>query len=284
MVSYSDRALWARRKFFEPYNDVTIIVEDVGQENFYTKVFQRLLQGKVRVKRVIGVGGKHKVMEQFSTSQTGNYQPEFFLVDGDFDEILGRICPTNANFYRLPRYDIENYLIEEPAVCSVAEEQSPGRSAQQHQVDLQFEQWLSEVISNSIRLVAAAALWQDLGIRGERVSQAIVGHSQNPESIPDMHNIEFYIERCKAAQTIVRPAQFDVLLQRMVHRMGTSVNERRQRISGKHILIPLIIRLLNKHTGTQVKRDSLCFRLASKCEFTELQDLRDRVLAISNRT
>ena len=58
MLRYSDQGLSARPIFFSPYNDITIIVEDVGKEHFYTEVFKRLLQEDLRIAQVLGVGGK----------------------------------------------------------------------------------------------------------------------------------------------------------------------------------------------------------------------------------
>jgi len=141
MLRYSNQALWARRKFFAPYNDLTIVVEDTSKENFYTNLFARLLQGELRIGRVIGVGGKSQVFERFYTQRPGQ-RPEFFLVDGDFDEILRRPYPSESNFYRLPMYDIESFLIDETAICLIAEEQAPDVAAEMHRDDLQISEWL----------------------------------------------------------------------------------------------------------------------------------------------
>lgn len=280
MLRYSSQALWARRKFFAPYNDINIIVEDTSKENFYTNLFTRLLQGELRIGKVIGVGGKSQVLER-CYSQERTQQPEFFLVDGDFDEILRRPYPDQINFYRLSKYDIESFLIDETAICLIAEEQAPAIAVETHRDSLRINDWLSNVITSSIRLAAAAALWQELGIRVNQISQGIQRHSQNAAITPEAEKIAEYINDRKTQQSAVKPIQFDVLLNRMVKRMGASEDEWLRWISGKHILIPLMVRLMNRHTGSQLNQDSLCFRLALHCDLSELQELRSRILSIA---
>ena len=129
MLRYSDEGLAARPAFFAPYHDVIIIVEDEGKENFYTELINRLLRGKLSNTQVLGVGGKRQVLERFE-GREGNPHGwrEFYLVDGDFDGLLGRQSPNSHVFFRLRRYDIESYLVEEAAVCTVAEEERPRES------------------------------------------------------------------------------------------------------------------------------------------------------------
>ena len=67
MIRYSDKGLAARPAFFASYNDITIIVEDFGKENFYTQVLKRLLHNDLRIHKVIGVGGKQQVIKRFKS-------------------------------------------------------------------------------------------------------------------------------------------------------------------------------------------------------------------------
>ena len=197
MLSYSDDALWVRRRFFAPYNDVSIIVEDMGRENFYNNLFQTMLQGEVTIDSVIGVGGKREVIRRYENSDPASEPPEFYLVDGDFDEVLNIVSPVGANFHRLPRYDIENFLIEESALSLVAEETSPGKSAQEYVELLQFADWICRAVKASILLAAAAALWRELEIEEPELLQSIERHSQQSGPVPDKDLIASYIDECK---------------------------------------------------------------------------------------
>ena len=280
MTRYSNPALWVRRRFFSSYNDVTIIVEDMGKENFYVNIFQRLLGDRVKIRQVNGVGGKTEVIRRFNARVPSPRQPEFFLVDGDFDELLGIQYPNDPHFYRLTRYDIETFLVEGDAICSVAEEESPSRSAKTYDIELQVQQWLSQILEISIRLSAASALWQELNITHPRFLQSIERHIPPSQTLPDRNSIQAYIDQMKMQQSVVSPAEFDHRLEVMIARMGDSNIERRKWVSGKHIVMPLTMRLLSPYVARKFDKDSLCFRLAIKCEFAELSELKNRILAV----
>lgn len=280
MLQYSAEGLSARPAFYAPYNDVTIIVEDQDDENFYTQVLSRLLQGRFRIEQVLGVGGKRQVIQRFHDRSGKLDWQEFYLVDGDFDELIGRECPDSVYFYRLRQYDIESYLLEEAAICAIAEEESPRSTAAEYQASMQVGRWMTEVVDASIRLVACVALFQELDEQQAGISQTIERYVARDAAFPDKLTIEDHIGRFKAGQSMVEPQDFDRRLEQMLSRMGTSEFDRRRWISGKDILLPLLIRLLHQHTkGRRLNKDSLRFRLAGKCEFTELDELRDRILA-----
>ena len=112
MLRYSDAALAVRPTFFAQCADIIVIVEDMGKENFYTQVLNHLLKGKAKVYKVLGVGGKTQVIRRFEARRKKPAPVEFYLIDGDFDELLERACPIDSKFYRLQRYDIESYLVE----------------------------------------------------------------------------------------------------------------------------------------------------------------------------
>ena len=282
MIRYSDQALSARPTFFGPYNDITIIVEDTNKEPFYTEVFRRLLGSELTITRVLGVGGKSTVLTRLA-DRSGDPlgRPEFYVVDGDFDELINRQSSGSTNFYKLRRYDIESYLMEETAICTVAQEQSPSVSLAVFKSSLQIDNWVSEIVGASIRLAACAALLQELDDRRTRISQSIERYIGLNPILPDESAIQSCIDRVAYEQGCVEPAQFYDLLESMTKRMGTSQSEHVRWISGKHILIPLVIRLLKSKGSANLSKDSLCFRLAKHCDFGGLVELRDRILAVA---
>ena len=281
MLKYSDDGLAARPAFFASYNDITIIVEDTGKESFYTQILNRLLGGKLRIYKVIGVGGKEQVFRRFERSGGKSLAREFYLVDGDFDELLGRACPGSNRFYRLHRYDMESFLIEEHPICIIAEEESPRTNAVEFRDLLQIQSWETEAVNAAVRLAACAALLQELDDRRIEISQSIEQYVSGNKTIPDKAMIESQIAQVRETQSVVEHEEFDRLLEQMVARMGASNRERRRWISGKNILVPLMTRLLRQHTGRNVEKESLCFRLAKNCEFSELAVLRDLILAVA---
>ena len=113
------------------------------------------------------------------------------------------------------------------------------------------------------------------------MSQSIEQFVFGSGDIPDITKIESHIAEIRANQTVVEHHDFDRLLEEMIARMGMSSPEHRRWISGKWILLPLMIRLLRRHTNRSIGKESLCFRLAKTCEFPGLAELRERILAVA---
>ena len=280
MLTYSDEGYAARPAFFAAYNEITIIVEDFNKENFYTVLINNLLQGGLRIKQVLGVGGKRQVFERFKLqNKAQNGKPEFFLVDGDFDELLALAPPDSAYFYRLTLYDIESYLVEENALCILAQEEHPTIAVEKYKELFQIDSWMAQVVAVSTRLVACAALLQEHEETQTGISLTVERYISGGQILPDESLIDHHIGQVRTAQSIGDAATFDCLLDNMITRMGGSKEERMRWISGKDIVVPLAMRMLRMHTARSLNKESFCFRLAKHCELPRLAGLRARILA-----
>ena len=165
MISYSQRGLHTRVRFYTPYNGITIVVEDTSLEAFYTKLINRLIGDSMRVRRVIGVGGKDQVLRRYEKSahELGEWI-EFYLIDGDFDELLEVTLPKDCRLYRLPRYDIESFLVDPTAISAIAEEQKPSQSAEHYRRQLDFERWQIQLVDDIQPLIGCYVVLQELRV------------------------------------------------------------------------------------------------------------------------
>ena len=282
MLRYSDDGLAARPAFYAAYNDITIIVEDEGKENFYTEVLKRLFDGGLRITRVLGVGGKRQVLRRFEErGPSPQGRREFYIVEVAVDELLGLAHPDSDYFYRLRQYDIESFLVEETAICRIAQEERPRTSESEYRDLLQVDSWIVEVANASLRLAACAALVQESNETQSGVSQSIEQYVDHDSTLPDESKIGSHIGLVRASQSVVEHQEFDRLIEQMIARMGTSNHERMRWVSGKYIIIPLVIRLLRAQVRRSLGKESLCFRLARNCEFQGLAELRSRILAVA---
>ena len=82
MLRYSNAALAVRPRFFAPYNEITIIVEDAAGENLYTQIMKRLLGDVVSVGRVLGLGGKTQVVSRYEDRRNDTSSPSGILSCG----------------------------------------------------------------------------------------------------------------------------------------------------------------------------------------------------------
>ncbi len=280
MLRYSEEGLAARPALFAPYNDIIVIVEDRGKENFYTELIRRVLPSSDIRLQVLGVGGKELVFQRLAKYEENTIPwREFYLVDGDFDELLGKELPNSVYIYRLRRYDIESYLVEDIAICTIAEEESPRKTSSEYSDSLNIPKWLLDTVDAATRLAACVALLQELDDPQARISQTIEQYVGGNSALPDVDIVESHIASARQNQSLLTEQEFNGMLDRMTMRMGRSSTERMRWISGKDIFIPLLVRLLRRHVGRGLKKESLCFRLARHCEFAELAELRDRISA-----
>ena len=280
MLQYSDDALAVRPQFFAPYNDITIVVEDTAGENLYTQIINRLIGDRVTIYSVLGMGGKTQVLQRFESNGTASSRMEFYIVDGDFDELMGRTCPSSRYFYRLNRYDIESFLVEELAICIVAEEEHPSKNLEQHRNALQIHHWELETVLLWSRLVSCVILIQQIGDGELKMDLGVESYRSGDDVVPDESKIESAIARVSQSQSVLDRETFEGDLETMASSLGETHSERLRWVSGKDVLIPLATRLLRQHTGRNFRKESLCFRLAKHCQFQGLQELRQRLLSV----
>lgn len=280
MLSYSERALQARVQFYAPYNRITVIVEDTKLENFYTRLLTRLIGDNSPIRRVIGVGGKSQVLQRhLESSQRTRTTIEFYVVDGDFDELLDIVLPIDCCLYRLPRYDIESFLVDPMAISIIAEEQNPQHPAEYYLHELNFDRWLRRLLDDVQLLIACHVVMNQLSISSthiRKIERFVPGNGFQPS----VKSIKELVRQAAIDQEVLSEQEFNQRMKNVIHKMGTSIRERVRWISGKDILLPLIIRYLKSETGTNVSLDSLRFRLAVHCEFDELIELKERLLTL----
>ena len=281
MLQYSDDALAVRPQFFAPYNDITIVVEDTAGEGLYTQIIKRLLGDRVAIHSVLGVGGKTQVLRRFENNESASSRVEFYIVDGDFDELIGRRGPSDRSFYRLSRYDIESFLVEELAICIVAEEEQPSKNLEEHRNELQIDTWELETVLLWSRLVSCVVLLQGIGDGELKLDLGVESYRSRDDVVPDQSKIESAIARAVQSQSVLSQETCERHLEAIAARLGESHSERLRWVSGKDVLIPLAIRLLRRHTGRNFRTESLSFRLAKHCEFRELEELRQRILSVT---
>lgn len=248
-------------------------------EHFYTKLFQHLFGNRIDIRRVTGVGGKHQVLERFDQLRNNpKNTKEFYLVDGDFDELIGVSIPSHFRLYRLPRYDIENFLVEPKAVAAVAQEQHPKLGTDHYLKKLDFQRWQDSLAKRICRLIACHALLQTLKCSPRGAGSSILRFTSGNDNLPNEDEISRYINDHCNGQSELTTDEFDRELQDLVGRMGTSSAQILRWASGKKVILPLIICFLKSETSQNISLDSLRFRLVGFCRLDGLSELRDIVL------
>lgn len=105
--------------FFTAYrNDIDIYTEDESKDKvFYKKLFSRLLNGTdLNINDIYPLGSSDDVIEACK-KDTDTERKKIYIVDGDI-YIMFSPKQTIPNLYVLDSYCIENFIIDEEAVCN----------------------------------------------------------------------------------------------------------------------------------------------------------------------
>jgi hypothetical protein len=111
--------------FFLKVNDINFFFEDENHESFYERLLEKIFPS-LKINKVFCLGGKGEVLKKCKENQGKKLEtPNIYIVDKDFDDLLGKIFPVKELIY-LPRYSIENFLFDSNAFISVLLEELKG--------------------------------------------------------------------------------------------------------------------------------------------------------------
>lgn len=122
MLSYSARTAHAQAFLKHDSNDIDIYVEDKTCHNMWLNIVKNHLPNEIRLNSVIKIGSRIEVLEACKNDQKSGDRKKLYIIDGDYDFLLGRRKRSLKHLYRLRAYCIENLLITETALCDVVEE------------------------------------------------------------------------------------------------------------------------------------------------------------------
>jgi hypothetical protein len=161
--------------FYVQFNDVNFYIEDKDQENFYYEIFKKLFP-EIKLTKIFPLNGKDKVLKKAKRNKDD--KKKIFLVDKDFDDILGKKVKQSNLFY-LEQYSIENYLVEENSLKQYIIEEKPKTKHKE--------------ISKSFKLIdcinSAAKMFHDLTLMHLYVQR--MGLKIKNTSIPPERYLQF---------------------------------------------------------------------------------------------
>lgn len=188
MISYPARAARALGRLNRPYNDIDIYVEDTSNRNMWNELIKSIIPPSVRFRGVIQLGGKSKVLEACKLDQKRDDRSKLYIVDGDFDYVLGKRSPRLNFLYRVGAYCIENVLLSEKAVCYVGLASKPEWSEDQIKEQFDFNSWqakLTRVLKNVfISYAVAHALAPGIETVGFSVRHLYINTTEGPSICP----------------------------------------------------------------------------------------------------
>ncbi|WP_082578380.1 DUF4435 domain-containing protein [Lysobacter sp. Root690] len=275
MLQRSAAAKYAKHVFFTSFNDVDIFIEDTAIESkkIYMEIIRRAIGQEVSLAQIFPIGSKSKVLAQCAADQGARERKCVCIIDGDYDVLLGTPKPSLIRLFRLSRYCIENYLIDEQAILSVLDEEVVSMDLSSIRKIFDFSQWVEAVSRHLSKFVVASgvACQRRCGIATVNIplselSTCYTGH----------------VDQIKISQKII---DFEVATDAK-HGTGIFAADcaqvrRRHSIgddeltlffcSGKNLLLPLLKRRLQKSFAITTSSASFKLRVAKRCNIDDFK-------------
>lgn len=147
-----------------------------------------LLPPGTRLESVTMLGGREAVTKACELDQTSTNRKKLYIVDGDFDFLLGRRPKKLKYFYRLRANNIENLLMDEDCLVAVGLEQQPRKPERVLRNEFAFQQLINDLNANLTPLFVAYAatfkLDSTIQTTGFPVRKLITNTPQGPHIDP----------------------------------------------------------------------------------------------------
>lgn len=281
--SKNENYRYAESIFYDQFNDTHFYVEDADQEELYFIILRKLFP-TIQLNKIFPLGGKPNVIKH-CRANSGNKR-HIYLVDKDFDDMLGSTEPHENLFY-LKYFCIENYFLEEEAFVRYVIADKPKLKTAGVKDDLTFERKVRELFLELRFLFNLFYI----------VQQHEIENFPNTKLMPE----SFCLKDDQSSLDIFKVCDYKRRLVDVASRQGKvlDINEEFRRnastyfpvshvdhlhstISGKHVIHMLFHHLKRKFRTASTTIDSFCYRLAEHCKFDSLTDLRDYVSSYIN--
>lgn len=277
----SDNAIIASQVFNLHDTDLIVYVEDHDDngvsEKFYEIILKRIFDGKqLEVKTT---GGREKVIrlnQVFLDNPTYN---ALFIIDGDF-KILhtpSEIIPRGL--FRLEKYCIENYLIQEAAIITVLCENHTSMKTQQISEMLNFKKWEEHICSSTHNLVILYAVCDRLRLGKIKTSKRKLEEYKHNEhgilSLEAISSIEIQINNALYSKSEAQVEDMKSNIKQVIQDKNLTPMDT---LSGKSLLLPLVLqRSLRIVEKMYDDPDLFMHQLARKCDLSDLAQMKDSV-------
>jgi len=162
VIKYSPRAAKAIGQLKSHYNDIEVFVEDTGNHNMWLLVLRSIMPKGVKLESVTMLGGRNAVIKACELDQENDSRRKLYIIDGDMDFLLGKRAPGLKHLHRIRAANIENLILHEDALVSMALEHEVKKSDRTIRADLNFAEKYSALEKCLRPLFVAYAVVQKL--------------------------------------------------------------------------------------------------------------------------
>ena len=273
---------FAASVFYEGYNDFDVYIEDTaeGYPKIFSFMLSRLLPTTVTLEKVFPLGDRNQVVEAARReTEQKSHRSSVYIIDGDLYLLAGETTQLPPNVIVLPRYCIENFLIDEQAFLQIMNEESAGLNLDKIKETFDFEGWVGRsrpVLRNLFEVFAVS----------HKLKSGIATTSRGYKSI------------CKGETGEVDADKVAIIMQEieseLVRRYGVDDVESayeyvrknincdscflKTYVSGKDFLLPLLFVRMRFITSSKTANLFIKIRMSRWCSLEPLNDFGRQVI------
>lgn len=276
--SYSAEAEVSKAYLLREYNDIDIFIEDQDGQAMYLRILRHIVGSTVRIDNVYPLGSRSTVLAKCAQDQANRQRRRLYIIDGDFDCLLGNPAPSLRHLYRLSVYCIENLLLTEKGLLEIAQECEPKLTPKEVQQALDINKMLDHWVESLIPLFIVYAVSTQLGLGVETTGYTVL-RLLDVEKEPEVVFSATLIGRRKSKllREIVRSGRRDSAKKIFadLNRALSACTDQSGFISGKAYLLPLVWKYLSVRVQLKETHSRLKVRLAAHYNPERELGLRD---------
>ncbi|WP_430885219.1 DUF4435 domain-containing protein [Fusibacter sp. JL216-2] len=289
LTSRKASAKHAKHLFLKDYNDINFYIED--KDKVTKKVFLQLLKStfpELRLSNIFPLGGRSEVVKECRKSQEkGVNEKAIYIIDGDIYLLTGEFNELYTDLddltklFVLPRYCIENFLIEEKSISDLLDDEDQTRDKIDLESELAFENWLNKQCELFKELYLHYAISMKLKMGIPTISQKLSSLISSGSGDLDAEKVN---RKSKEIKEKIIELYGELVFDEEYNRIKGNINDNcdfaLKYVSGKDHLFPLLLLKANSIVRIKSCNDNLKIRLAKKVSSDTLTELYEFTTAL----
>ncbi|NWC91497.1 MULTISPECIES: DUF4435 domain-containing protein [unclassified Pseudomonas] len=280
----SAAAKYAASVFYEGFNDFDIYVEDTapGYTKIFASILSRAISNNVTLEKIFALGERSNVLDAANKRLSSDSERKaVYIVDGDLFLLAGEREPLPKNVIALPRYCIENFLIDESTLISIMDEEHCSITQDELARRFDYSGWISRstpILTSLFRTFAAA----------HYLRAGIPTVARGYTSVYMGDNGELNIEKAKQTEQEVINLLTEKYGTREVNLALQHVDDKIEHdkcfittyVSAKDFTLPLLMIRVRALTETKAKNINLKMRISKNCSLEPFSDVVNSIKII----
>lgn len=280
---YSPKAARALGMLKDFYNDIEIFVEDNSCHNVMLFICREILGPTIKLTSLNQLGGRSAVLTACRLDQANDDRRKLYIIDGDFDLLLGKTKPRLKHLHRLRCYCIENLLFDDQSIVSLAAQASPNTPPNVLANKISHDRWMSDLTRTLLPLFIAYEITVSLTPHVPTTSVSVYKLTEPGPQGPQISRRKL-LARIRSLLDQVRTQSDWSEIIEMKFLIRERVREFRGNqdylISGKDYIFPLLASRLGKLVSLKSRHPEVKVRLAQLYRADKEPYLKRRLRAL----